>query len=96
MFRGFSGQNDDHVEDCTTEEQHFVLHFLWAKGLDGKDVHKEMFPVYGGKCLLHKVVHIWVDKFSQGHLKVVVDDAQPGCHVQIATETTVQRVEELI
>jgi hypothetical protein len=40
------------VEDCTTEEQHSVVHILWAKGLDAKDVHKEMFPVYGGKSLL--------------------------------------------
>jgi hypothetical protein len=31
--------------------------FLWAKGLDAKDIHKEMFPVYGGKCVLHEVVH---------------------------------------
>jgi hypothetical protein len=24
--------------------------FLRAKGLNAKDIHKEMFPVYGGKC----------------------------------------------
>jgi hypothetical protein len=23
--------------------------FLWAKGLNAKDIHKEMFPVCGGK-----------------------------------------------
>jgi hypothetical protein len=27
---------------------------LQAKGLYAKDIHKEMFPVYGGKCLSHK------------------------------------------
>jgi transposase-like protein len=43
---------------------------LWAKGLDAKDIHKEMFPVHGGMCLSHKAVHNWVKKFSQGHLKV--------------------------
>jgi hypothetical protein len=37
-------------------------------------MHKEMFPVYGGKCLSCEAVHNWVDKFSQGHLKVA-DDA---------------------
>jgi hypothetical protein len=36
--------------------------FLWAKGLNAKDVHKEMLPFYGGKCFLHKAVHIWVKK----------------------------------
>jgi hypothetical protein len=48
--------------------------FLWAKGLDVKDIHKEMFPAFGGKCLSCKTVHNWVEKFSQGCLKVT-DDA---------------------
>jgi hypothetical protein len=38
------------LEVCNTEEQHFVVRFLWAKGLGAQDIHKEMFPVYGGKC----------------------------------------------
>jgi hypothetical protein len=62
------------LEEYATEKQHSVVRFLWAKGLNAKDIYKEMFPVYGGKCLLHKAVHDWVDKFSQGHLKVA-DDA---------------------
>jgi hypothetical protein len=54
-----------------------------------------MFPVYSGKCLSRKAVHIWVEKFSQGRSKVA-DDALPGRPVENATEATVQRVEELI
>jgi hypothetical protein len=27
-----------------------LLCFLWSKGLNAKDIHKEIFPVYGGKC----------------------------------------------
>jgi hypothetical protein len=52
------------LEECTTGEQHFVVGFLWAKGLNAKDINKEMFHVYGGKCLWHKAVHNWVEKFS--------------------------------
>jgi hypothetical protein len=48
---------------CTTEEQRSVVHFLWAKGLDEKDIHKEMFPVYGGKCLSHNAVPHWWQTF---------------------------------
>jgi hypothetical protein len=81
------------VED-TTEEQRSVLRFLWSKGLNAKDIHKEMFPVYGGKCLSHNAVHNWVEKFSQGRLKVA-DDAQPGGPFEIMTEATVPQVEEL-
>jgi transposase len=54
-----------------------------------------MFPVYGGKCLSRKSVHDWVEKFSQGRFKVA-DDARLGHPVEIATEATVQRLEELI
>jgi hypothetical protein len=47
-----------------------------------------MFPVYDGKCLSHKAVHIWVEKFSQGRSKVA-DDARPDAEV---AETTVKRL----
>jgi hypothetical protein len=35
---------------------------LWAKGLSAEDIHKEIFPVYGGMCLSCKAVHSWVEK----------------------------------
>jgi hypothetical protein len=41
------------LEECNTEEQLSVVRFVWAKELNGKDVHKEMFLDYGGKCLSH-------------------------------------------
>jgi hypothetical protein len=50
-----------------------------------------MFPVYGGECK-------W---FTTGLRKSLKDiqkshDAWPGCPVEIATDATVQQVEELI
>jgi hypothetical protein len=65
--------------------------FLWAKGLNVKDINKEIFPVYGGRCLSCKAFRNWVEKFSQGHWKV-----QQGHPVEIATDATVQQLEELI
>jgi hypothetical protein len=62
------------LEDCTTKEQCPVVRFLWAKGLNAKDIYEEMFPVYGGKCLSHKMVHNSVEKFSHGHSKVTNDE----------------------
>jgi hypothetical protein len=53
-----------------------VYFLFWGKGLNSKDIHKDMFPVYGGKCLSRKAVHNWVEKFSQG-LSKVADDARP-------------------
>jgi hypothetical protein len=70
------------LEECITEEQRSVLRFLWAKELNVKDIHNEMFPVSGGKCLSHKAVLNWVEKFSQGRSKFA--------------DASVQWVEELI
>jgi hypothetical protein len=64
------------LEEYNTKEQHFVVHFLWGKELNTKDIHNEIFCVDCGKCLSCKVVHSWVKKFPQGHLKVA-DDARP-------------------
>jgi hypothetical protein len=41
------------------------VRILWTKGLNANDTYKEMFPVYGGKCLWRKAVHNWVDKRGQ-------------------------------
>jgi transposase len=81
------------LEEYTTKEQSCVVHFLWAKGLSAKVIHKEMFPVYGGQCLWRKAVYNWVKKFSEGHSRVP-DDAQQGRPVEIMTEATVPQTEE--
>jgi hypothetical protein len=38
------------LEDYTTEEQRSLVRVLWTKGLIANDMHKEMIPVYGGRC----------------------------------------------
>jgi hypothetical protein len=45
---GISSQNGDRAWGVYYR---CVVRFLWAKGLKSKDIHKEMFTVYGGKCL---------------------------------------------
>jgi hypothetical protein len=52
---GFSSRNGD--RECTTEDQRSVVRFSCVKGLNAKDIHKEMFPVCGGKCLSREAVH---------------------------------------
>jgi hypothetical protein len=52
------------LEEYNTEEQRPVMRFLWAKGLTAEDIHKQMLPVYGGKCLSHKAVHNLVTNVS--------------------------------
>jgi hypothetical protein len=74
------------LEMYPTEEQSSLVLFLWAKGLNEKDIHKEMFPVYSAKFLSRKVVHNLAEKFSQGRSNV--DDGLPGAEV---AETTVKK-----
>jgi hypothetical protein len=50
----------------------FCCAFLWAKLLSAKDIHKEVLPVYGGKCLSLKAVHNCVEK----HGKRIADDEE--------------------
>jgi hypothetical protein len=38
------------------------VRFLWANGLSAKDIRKEIFPVYSGKCLSCKAVDNLVKK----------------------------------
>jgi hypothetical protein len=68
--------------------------FCGQKDPNAKDIRKEIFPVYGGKCLQRKAVRNSTEKFSQRPLKVA-DDTRPGLPVKIVIEATVQRVEEL-
>jgi hypothetical protein len=54
------------LEGCTIEKQSFIVPFFpWEKGLNAKDIHKEMFPIYGGKCLWRKAVQNWAEKRGQ-------------------------------
>jgi hypothetical protein len=39
------------LEEYTTEGQRPAVRFLWTNGLNIKCIKKEMFPIYGGKCL---------------------------------------------
>jgi hypothetical protein len=54
-----------------------------AKGLNEKDIHKEIFSVYGGKCLSRKAVHNLVEKRGRRF----VDDEELETEV---AETTVK------
>jgi hypothetical protein len=54
------------LEECATEKQPSVLFFsLWAKGYNAKDIHKEIFSLYGGKHLSLNAVHSWVEKLGK-------------------------------
>jgi hypothetical protein len=79
----FSNQNGDRSLGVYYRIAAFCCAFLRAKGLNAKDIHKEMFPVYGGKCFSLKAFHNRVEKFSPGRSKVA-DDARQVRPVDIS------------
>jgi hypothetical protein len=58
----------------------FCVFLLWEKEHNAKDIIKEMFRVYGGKCSSCKAVLSWVEKFSQGCSKST-DNARSGAQM---------------
>jgi hypothetical protein len=42
------------LEAYTIGVRRSVASFLWAKALNAQNINKEMFPVYGVKCMLRK------------------------------------------
>jgi hypothetical protein len=52
------------LEAFTTEEQLSFVRLLWAESRDVKDIHKEMFALYGWNCLSLKAVHNWMANVS--------------------------------
>jgi hypothetical protein len=54
------------LEEYTTEGQGSVVRFFGGavRRLTAKDIHKETFSLYGGKCLLSKAFHNWVANVS--------------------------------
>jgi hypothetical protein len=81
---GFSIQNG-RAEECIAEEQLSVVRFVWTKGLNAKDIHKETFPIYGGKCFTLKSVYNWVEK----HLLRYVDEREDMLRIVIEDESWV-------
>jgi hypothetical protein len=66
------------LEEYTTEELSCAS--LWAKGLNAKDIYKEIFPVYGGKCLSCKTPHTWVENCHlDGKRFVGNEEVETGC-----------------
>jgi hypothetical protein len=75
----FSSENGDRAWGVYYRRAAFWFAvFLWAKGLNVMNIYKEMFHVYGRKCLSRKAVHRWVEKFSQRRSKVADDETRCG------------------
>jgi hypothetical protein len=60
---GFSSQNGDCLRSVLPNNSVLFETFM-GKRLNVQNINKEMFLVYGGKCLWRKAVHSWVANIS--------------------------------
>jgi hypothetical protein len=63
------------IEDCSTKEQHSVVCFLWAKGLNGKDIRKEMLFMVGSVCR--------IKQFTTGSRNYLKDVQKSHCEIEV-------------
>jgi len=71
-----------------------LLFFLWAKGLNGNEIHCEMRPLYDDKCFTRPAIHVWCTKFTRGR-ESIVDKERPGRHVAM-TDATIAAVDAFV
>jgi len=82
------------LSTCTTIEQRGVVCFLCAKKMEAKDIHKEMLPMYGERCLSCQAVHNCVQKFSEGRTSIE-GEHRASWPLEIATPETLLRIKDI-
>ena len=64
--------------NCIKEEQHSVICFLWAEGVQRAQIHLCMCAQYGDKVLSRRIVYEWTEMFENGRMSVT--DAERSGH----------------
>ena len=58
---------DAPLQDCTIEEQHGVVRFVWgAEGVKPVEIHRRMLAQYGQSTVSRRKVYEWVERFKSG------------------------------
>ena len=68
---------DAPLQDCTIEEQHGVVRFLWAEGVKRVEIHRRMLAQYGQSTVSQQKVYEWVERFKSGQTRVT-DEGRSG------------------
>ena len=68
---------DPPLQDCTIEEQHCVMQFLWAQGVKPVEIHRHMLAQYGQSTMSQRKVCEWVERFKSGRTRVT-DEGRSG------------------
>ena len=88
------GENmDAPLQDCTNEEQHGVVRFLWA-GVKPVEIHHRMLAQYGQSTIIQQKVYEWVERFKSGRTHVT--DGRSGWPSTSRTQDHIDRGHAMI
>jgi len=68
---------DAPLQDCTIEDQHCIVQFLWAEGVKPVEIHHRMLDQYGQSTMSQRKVYEWVERFKSGRISVT-DEGRSG------------------
>ena len=72
------GENmDAPLQDCTIEERHGIVRFLWAEGVKPLEIHCCMLAQYGQSTVSQRKVYEWMERFKSGRT-CVTDEGRYG------------------
>jgi hypothetical protein len=82
------------LSDCTIEEQHTVVRFLWAAGVKYAEIHRRMLAQYVA-CTMHQhKIYECIECFKEGKTSIT-DDSRPGRQSASCTDQHIQKVDAL-
>jgi hypothetical protein len=83
------------LSDCTIEEQHAIVHFMWAEEVKSAELHCWILAQYGARTMLQRKIYEWIERFKEGRTSVM-DESRPGHPSTSRTDQHIQRVDALI
>jgi hypothetical protein len=83
------------LSNCTIEEQHAVVRFLWAEGVTSAEIHLRMLAQYGARTMHQRKNYEWTERFKEERTSVT-DESRPDGPSTSHTDQHIQRVDALI
>lgn len=83
------------LNTSTAYEQRSVIRFLWSKGRTPIEIHREMQPTYGERCLALRSVRWWCSEFENGR-ENLHDNERAGRPRLSVTDDNTARVDAMV
>ena len=83
------------LQDCTIEEQHGVVRFLWAEVVKPVEYHRRILAQYGQSTMSQRKVYEWVERFKWGQT-CVTDEGCSGRASTSCTQDHIDRADAMI